>query len=643
MAYFSLLYQSEQEEMQMKESAKKQLFVNERKVSERVFKLVGNRMVQITDASNSNERKLPSCFIDLNINQIMDRILLEDSDDFLTEIFYELIYDKALIIYRQDIFKDLEEPLIYDSIQSFHYTITQVLQRMAFANQADHPIQKSKYLLDAIDFYQSGILNLIHALETQALSAAFHQLLCILKEACEESSFINMRKQAIALKQQIENIYYNLTLSGDRIRLSFGCKEDDYCDELRRIFSCRSTNERTANSTDYTPKNNQISFFHQIHMNELELKIVDIISRKYDDLFKECMDFTLAHPDFINPMIIRIHKELKFYLLSHDYICKLMQKNFSLTYPFIIEDNYEGSDTTEYNDISDITDSDVMNYFVDNNKKIDIINSNSMTEITNCSNTLDYANSNCMTEIAVNKNMTNIANRKDRADKVKHHSIMIRNLYDINLAFKAEAYNEVILNDFVLNTSESGAWITGANQGGKTTYARSLGQIAYLTLLGLPVPATYAKVPLFTNILTHFTAEEDAAKSNGKLQEELLHIKEMMDQAPSGKSLFILNELFSSATSSDAYDMSKLLIHRLREAGHMVICVTHIPSLADDSDGMASLGTQTADSPNHERTYHIIRKKAELTAYAFTIAKKYHLTLAQIKERMGYENQLIIS
>lgn len=82
-------------------------------------------------------------------------------------------------------------------------------------------------------------------------------------------------------------------------------------------------------------------------------------------------------------------------------------------------------------------------------------------------------------------------------------------IYDIALVWKnADREYKVVPNNFQWGSKPSFFVVTGPNQGGKTTFARSMGQAVYFSIMGLPANADSLTVPFFKGISTHFEAEE---------------------------------------------------------------------------------------------------------------------------------------
>ena len=211
-----------------------------------------------------------------------------------------------------------------------------------------------------------------------------------------------------------------------------------------------------------------------------------------------------------------------------------------------------------------------------------------------------------------------------------------REVYDLALVWKqAEKEYNVVSNDFAMKETPSFFVVTGPNQGGKTTFARSLGQAVYFALMGLTVNGESFSVPMFQGISTHFEAEEKLQSNSGKLKEEINRLVPMMKETQNRNHFVILNELFTTATTHDAMLMGRKVMESFLERQCYGIYVTHIQELAEETEQIISLVAQLEPGEETRRTYRMLPMKAQGYGYSDALVKKFNLQYEDIVRRLS--------
>src|SRR5208337_729929 len=156
----------------------------------------------------------------------------------------------------------------------------------------------------------------------------------------------------------------------------------------------------------------------------------------------------------------------------------------------------------------------------------------------------------------------------------RRHSF--KGLYDICLALTKR---QKIVGNRVNSDNKDLVIVTGANQGGKSTFLRSIGLSQLMMQCGMFVPAESFCANVCDGLFTHYKREEDVTMSSGKLDEELSRMNDIVDNV-GANSLLLFNESFAATNEREGSEIARQIICALLEKRIKVFYVTHLYEFA---------------------------------------------------------------
>lgn len=486
----------------------------------------------------------PEFFSDLNLDQILAAVTAGNDQYRLDTLFYTLPQMPETIGYRQEVFRDLENPAILDPIRTFAGQMATMREQFADVAKRYYPRQKQWGILEGIDRYCQAIEQLTEGLASVPLaSVGLKSFVAYLTAYRSSGSFQSLVKETHELKEALRHVSYRVGLRDARIEVSHDTQEPDYSELVERTFAKFRQHEEER---DY-----QFEIPDSPDMNHVEAAVLELVVRLHPAVFLSLEKYCDGHRQFIDEVISEFDREVHFYLAYLAHIHRLQAGGLPFCYPQV----------------------------------------SSLSKDIEC-----------------------------------------RETFDLALADRSKNLHSIVLNDLVLRDPERVIVVSGANQGGKTTFARLCGQLHYLGRLGCPVPGRSARLWHFDQLFTHFEREEDLRTLRSKLEDDLTRIHEILGKATS-RSLLIMNESFSSATLHDALLLSREIMQRIVTEDVICVFVTFLDELASFGPTTVSMTSMVDPQDLVRRTFKIVRRPADGLAYAMALAEKYGLTYESLMQR----------
>ena len=196
-------------------------------------------------------------------------------------------------------------------------------------------------------------------------------------------------------------------------------------------------------------------------------------------------------------------------------------------------------------------------------------------------------------------------------------------------------------NDIDLDNNTLGFILTGANQGGKTTFLRATGISVYLSMCGCPAPAKSIILRPYRAIVALFGGEEDRKNESSRFELEVkkycFHRDNLVDS-----TFVLLNEFFTGTNRIEEVNiLGQCLIELINK--HVTFgCVTHFQEVCEILGDSVNSRIQylRAEHPtvvNGKKRYIIEKGFPDGRAYSENIVRNLGMTydslLRQFEER----------
>lgn len=263
---------------------------------------------------------------DLNLDQILAAMVSgQEERDLIVALFYQGNRDPNTIRYRHEVFKDLEDRVLYEQVQRFARLMQQVRSHLVQKEKMVVHYQRQGWFLDAAALYCEAVSCLNDGLNGGAIkSRGLVMFRAFLADYVASPQFASLVADTERCKQALEHIQYCIRIRGRRVDVSRYDGEVDYSAEVSSIF---------ARFKQGAVKDYRVAYRTWPGMNYVGSQILELVARLFSQEFLALDKYCERHADFLNKTVRRFERELQFYLTYLNCIESVRSAGLSFCYP----------------------------------------------------------------------------------------------------------------------------------------------------------------------------------------------------------------------------------------------------------------------------------------------------------------------
>jgi hypothetical protein len=271
-------------------------------------------------------------FADLRLDHVLESIADERDEYDLRPLFLTPLVSAESVNYRQDVFRDLEDPALAAHIRAFSKGLRIMREHLAHGDLSSR-YRKLRWFAGAVGVYCDAVTELTNALATTDLrSQGFKGLREYLAAYVSSAEFTTLIADTDKITGEVAAITYRVHISGEQVQVAKAGErpEADYAAEMGALFA----RFRAGPATEYA-----FSISASAAMTELEGAVLDTVAQVYPRLFAALEKYADKHAGYLDGTIAVFDREIHFYLEYLAYVADLRAQGLALCLPVVSADS----------------------------------------------------------------------------------------------------------------------------------------------------------------------------------------------------------------------------------------------------------------------------------------------------------------
>lgn len=264
-------------------------------------------------------------FKNLNLDDIIFEITRYAKLFNIKNYFYMPLKNKDDILYRHEVFKDLENKELFDILNLFSYTLNRKLKDIDEANSYKFEVYKRIKLKQKIEEYLKILEDFLLSMSNvEYKSRALKQMIKYIEDYLNSSEVKFIKNDMELINEEMKNVKFRLYFSDGVIKID---KQDDVSyvdDKIKDILDAYTV----ENEIDFTRNYGTIPvhFLGQIYRE---------IAKYFPKEFKHLELFSKHFNGFLDKTIINYSNDIQFYIAYIEMQNRITSMGLEFNYPEI--------------------------------------------------------------------------------------------------------------------------------------------------------------------------------------------------------------------------------------------------------------------------------------------------------------------